>query len=748
MLKKFKYFLLVLSLVTSSAFYATHIVGGELYYDFIGGSSYKITLKLYRDCFNGQAPFDGQTGGSPALLHVFDASGNLVRQVDLLIPIVTNVPPSINNPCIQTPGGICVEEGKYQVTISLPPLAGGYKLVYQRCCRNNTILNLTNSGAQGASYQAFIPGPELALVNSSPRYNNFPQIFICNGLNITFDHKATDPDGDVLLYSLCSPYNGLDACCPIITNPAFGPNTGPSCVSPPPICPSVAVAPPYAFVNFVAPYNGSYPISSNPSLAINSSSGLLNGKPNINGQWVVGICVEEWRNGNLLSKHYRDFQFNVVTCSVTVISAVQDQASKCQGDTVNFVNNSFGASTFHWDFGINEIVTDTSNIANPMYVYPDTGIYNVTLIANPGKPCADTIKKPFYIYPRLNIGYVPQGVQCVKKNNFNFSVFGSYINSATFNWDFGTAATPNTSTLKDPTNIVFTQPGKYFVKVIGKQYTCIDSFIDSVRVLARPTAIINNFPTALCDPGKVSFSNGSVSEYFGGYFWEFSDSTFSYEYQPTKTFSPVGIYSASLTMIRGAPCPDTSKTSINTITINPVPTAYFIATPTLASIFEPIISFVNASTPDAVKFNYDFGDGEFSDFMNEQHVYAGPRTYTVIQTVYNKFGCADKQQGIIKIEPEFRFFIPNTFTPDENNLNDIFRPVTIGVSEFSFEIFDRWGHKVYTGNDVEKGWDGTLKGKKCKQDVYVWKISFLNEVSRKFEIKTGHVLLLTDSGEY
>ena len=191
MLKKFKYFLLVLSLVTSSAFYATHIVGGELYYDFIGGSSYKITLKLYRDCFNGQAPFDGQSGGSPALLHVFDASGNLVRQVDLLIPIVTNVPPSINNPCIQTPGGICVEEGKYQVTISLPPLAGGYKLVYQRCCRNNTILNLTNSGAQGASYQAFIPGPELALVNSSPRYNNFPQIFICNGLNITFDHKAT-----------------------------------------------------------------------------------------------------------------------------------------------------------------------------------------------------------------------------------------------------------------------------------------------------------------------------------------------------------------------------------------------------------------------------------------------------------------------------------------------------------------------------------------------------------------------------
>jgi gliding motility-associated-like protein len=726
---------------------ATHIVGGEMYYDFIGGSAYKVTLKLYRDCINGQAPFDGQNGAAAALLHIFNASGNLVQQLDMGVPVVTNVPPSINNPCIQTPGGICVEEGKYVLNVTLPPLAGGYKLVYQRCCRNNSILNIVTPGGTGSSYQAFIPGPELALTNSSPRYNNFPQIFICNGLNITFDHKATDPDGDVLVYSLCSPFNGLDGCCPIITIPAMAPGSS-FCNNPPAICPTVAAAPPYAFVNFVPPYSGSYPIASNPSLAINSSSGFLNGKPNINGQWVVGICVEEWRNGNLLSTHYRDFQFNVVTCSVTVVSAVADQPSKCQGDTINFVNNSFGATSFHWNFGINEIFSDTSNAANPTYVYPDTGVYNVTLIANPGKPCADTVKKPFYIYPRLNIGYIPQSVQCLKNNNFNFNVFGSYINSATFNWSFGAAATPSTSNIKDPANVKFTQPGKYFVKVVGKQYTCIDSFIDSVRILARPTAIINNFPTTLCDPGKISFSNGSVSEFPGAYLWSFSDSTYSYEYQPTKIFSPAGIYSASLTLFRGAPCPDTSQTSVNTITVNPVPTAYYVATPTVTSIFEPNISFINASTADAIKFNYDFGDGEFSDFMNEIHTYRVPRTYTVIQTVYNKFGCLDKHSDIIKIEPEFRFFIPNTFTPDENNLNDIFKPITIGVSEFSFDIFDRWGHQVYSGNDIEKGWDGKLKGKACKQDVYVWKISYLNEVTRRYEIKTGHVLLLQDSGEF
>lgn len=718
-----------------------------MYYDFVGGSTYKVTLKLYRDCINGQAPFDGQGTASPALLHVFDAAGNLVQQVNMGVPVITNVPPSINNPCIQTPNGICVEEGKYEVNITLPPLAGGYNLVYQRCCRNNSILNIITPGGTGSSYQAFIPGPEKALVNSSPRYNNFPQIFICNGLDLTFDHKATDPDGDVLVYSLCSPYNGLDGCCPMITNPPMAPGTS-FCNNPPAVCPTAAIAPPYAFVNFVAPYSGSYPIASNPSLAINSSTGLLTGKPNINGQWVVGICVEEWRNGTLLSTHYRDFQFNVVTCSVTVISAVADQPSKCQGDTINFVNNSFGASTYHWDFGINEIFSDTSNIKNPTYVYPDTGVYYVTLIANPGKPCADTVKKPFYIYPRLDIAFVPQGVQCLKNNSFNFSLLGTYINSATFNWDFGSSATPNSSTIKNPSNVVFTQPGKYFVKVIGKQYTCIDSFIDSVRILARPTAIINNFPTALCDPGKISFSNGSVSEYYGGYIWSFSDGTYSYQYEPTHTFSPAGTYSVTLTMTRGAPCPDTSITSINTITVNPVPTAFYVATPTVTSIFDPLIYFENGSSSDATNFFYNFGDGGTSDFMNEQHVYQLPGTYTVVQTVYNRFGCADQAIGLIKIEPEFRFFIPNTFTPDENNLNEIFRPVTIGVSNLSFDIFDRWGQKIYTGNDLEKGWDGKFKGKMSKQDVYVWKISYLNEVTRKYETKVGHVLLLNDSGEF
>jgi len=732
--------------VTGKVAFATHIVGGEMYYTKTGTNTYSVTLKVYRDCFGGVPPFDGQNGTLPALLHIFNNNGTLLNQLDLGIPVVTPVPPSINNPCIQTPGGVCVEEGRYTITLTLPPLAGGYHLVYQRCCRNNTILNLTNPGAAGATYKAFIPGPELVADNSSPRFNNFPPIFICNGIPISFDHAATDPDGDDLVYSLCPAFSGLDACCPIVGN-SLAPNNTPMCVNPPAICPNAASPPPYPPVNYQGTFSGGYPVASNPSLTVNSTTGYMSGTPNLNGQWVVNVCVQEFRNGQLLSTHYRDFQFNVVTCSITVISVIAEQASKCMGFTIPFTSQSIGASSYKWDFGVIEIFNDTSNVINPTYTYQDTGTYFVTLIANPGKPCADTTVKKVFVYPTIDIQFDPQPLQCLKNNSYHFDVKGTFINAASFNWDFGDAATPKQSTDKSPSNVVFSEPGKFFVKLVGKQYTCIDSFIDSIRVLDRPKALIENLPTALCDPASVFLSNASISEYPASYLWQTSNGGNYQSFDANHVFSPAGVYSVSLTLVRGAPCPDTSQTSINTITVNPSPRADFIFSPTLTTIFDPEIYFENNSSPDAVSFFYDFADGNTSSFMNEKNVYQKHGTYPVSLSIKNRFNCTDKIIKDVKILPEFRFWIPNTFTPNGDGLNDVYMPISIGILDYTFEIFDRWGEKIFVSNEPYDGWDGTFKGVKCKQDVYVWRISYFNEVNRKNELKTGHVLLLNNGFE-
>jgi len=678
---------------------------------------------VYRDCFTGQAPFPGINDGvspiTPAILTVFNNDSILVDTFDIGAPLITQIPPTINNPCIQPPGGICVEEGVYTYTLTLPPKNGGYYLVFQVAYRNNTILNLVAPNSQGATYYTFIPGPEIAAINSSPRYLSFPPIFICNNVTFTFDHKATDPDGDQLVYSICPPFNGLPA--------------------------GQAPPPPYLNVNYVSPYNGAYPIAANPAFSINPATGLLTGKPNMSGQFVVGICVQEFKSGTLINTHYRDFQFNVVPCIVNVVSAIANQKSQCEGSTITFTNSStsnIGSLTYYWDFGVPGILSDTSNAFSPTYTYQDTGKYEVLLIANPNKPCRDTIKQTVYVYPKLQINFPPVNKQCYKGNSFTFSAQGVYLPYATFNWDFSSVATPSTSTLKNPANITYSQPGKYFVKLIAQQYTCIDSFIDSIRVVAPPVAKINNLPASWCDPATVGFSNGSSSDLPVTYEWFFSNGNTSHAFQPVQVFTPPGVYSATLVVTTTSLCIDTSIASVNNITVNLTPKAGFTFSPQVTTIFDPQITFMNNASWDVSTWQYNFGDGTGTSYADDIHFYHEYGNYIVTQIVSNTFNCSDTLSQVVKILPEFRFWIPNTFTPDENLVNDHFMPIAIGVIEYEFDIFTRWGEKIYNTQNPKEGWNGFYKGKECQEDVYVWRITFKNVVSSEEEVHYGHVLLL------
>lgn len=196
--------------------------------------------------------------------------------------------------------------------------------------------------------------------------------------------------------------------------------------------------------------------------------------------------MKEYRNNVLLNTHFRDFQFTVIPCTVAVQGYIADQTQQCLGQTVNFTNYSINNSlshSYHWDFGVLSNSSDTSNLTNPTYHYQDTGIFTVSLIANPGATCTDTVKKEVYVYPPFKIKFKPQDKQCLKKNSFSFVTQGDYFPEATFNWNFTSFATPTTSALKDPSGIHFNHAGIYFVKVKAQQFACRDSFLDSVRVL-------------------------------------------------------------------------------------------------------------------------------------------------------------------------------------------------------------------------------------------------------------------------
>lgn len=500
--------------------FATHIVGGELIYDFLYKDAftnhdfYRVTLKVYRDCAAGNADFDGTNtfNSSPAIITVRTSGGVLTGTYNIGSPFITKVPPTINSRCIGVPGGICVEEAIYSMVLSLPPSQDGYNIIYQRCCRNNTINNLLTPGEIGSTYYTKIPGPNnIANPNNSPRFKKFPPIFVCNNVNFIFDHSATDPDNDSLAYSFYTPFLGLDACCP-----AIGPQNVGNCSAPPPFCDLSAAAGPYGLVPYISPYSESYPLDANPAFAIDAVTGILSGRPTLIGQFVVGICVKEYRNGLLINTHFRDFQFNVRNCNAEVVANIKDQFTTCMGNTINFVNLSTATGsvpTARWDFGVNNLLNDTSNLFSPSYQFPDTGRYVVTLIANPGKDCSDTIKKVFYAYPPFDVKFPPKATQCFSNNSFNFNPGGLYPVGTSFKWDFTSSANPSVSILPEPKNVVYDKAGVFIVTLSANYAICRDTAIGKVQVFDP-----ENFPSETWDTtvviGQLIPLNGFVG---GGY---------------------------------------------------------------------------------------------------------------------------------------------------------------------------------------------------------------------------------------
>jgi gliding motility-associated-like protein len=720
-----KYLAVFCFVVFASQMNASHIVGGEIYYDYLGSDNYKITLKVYRDCFNGQAQLD-----NPARIVIFDVNGAIVDTLHFVLRSQNNIAPSINNPCITPPGQECVEEGLYVDTVNLPPLTGGYYIVYQRCCRNNTILNIPQPGQKGTTYWEHIPGPEQAAPNSSPRFNKFPPIYLCNGVQIKFDHSATDPDGDALVYSLCAPYDG---CSP--------PGSGPCPITPPP----------YNNLQFLSPYSGSYPMSSNPVININSATGFLNGTPDINGQWVVCICVQEFRGGQLIGTHYRDFQFNIVTCQIAVLAQFNDQASPisplknqfCTGMTIKFTNSSINGTDFIWNFGDPSTFADTSHLTNPSYTYPDTGKYVVTLIANPGKPCADTTTETYYIYPALTPSFVAPPPQCIANNNFSFNVGGQFASYSTFNWTFGPAASIQTSTLQNPSGVVYGSPGSFPVSLLVQQKMCQKTLVDTVEVYAMPTASFTSDSISGCDPLSVTFTNTSVSDFPITYVWMFGDGTTSGVKNPTHVYSPAGVYNVSLAISSTIGCPGTNTFVVpGMVNVLPAPFAAFNFSPTSTTIFDPDIYFTNQSL-NAFTWSYDFGDGQSSTVSDPIHTYNTYDSYTVVLTAISNFGCVDTAVRIVTILPEFKFWVPNCFTPgNKDGMNDVFVPIVICAEEYEFYVYTRWGELIFKSKTPLEGWDGTYKGKPCQPDVYAWLITFTNAETRLYEEHRGHVTIL------
>lgn len=424
----------------------------------------------------------------------------------------------------------------------------------------------------------------------------------------------------------------------------------------------------------------------------------------------------------------------------------------CLGLASSFINtsttNSGSITTTQWDF-TNDGVTDNNTI-NPNYIYPTTGTYTVSLTSITNKGCTNVFTATTSVNSAATVSLITTAA-CYGSPNLFSSVLTptvSGINTYTYNFGDG-----NTSSASAPSytyqNASQTIATVYNVSVTVNSNGCVSYGTNTVMVYPLPipnfiaTNTCVNTPSNYFD-GAASITNDGTS--INSYNWFFGDTKTESKTiaQTTHTYNNASVYTVTLSVTSGLGC---MASITKTVEVYPKPVANYEIAPDLGTILAPKVGFVNTSSQH-INFWWDFGDGQNagkdSTTVSPIHTYdtETPTSYISMLIVENNFGCRDTTYKTVNIGPEFIFYIPNSFSPNNDGINDVFTGTGVGIIEYEMNVFDRWGSVVYTSNDIYKGWDGKdKKGEPSKLDVYSWKVD-LKDVFNKKHNYVGHVTLL------
>lgn len=277
-------------------------------------------------------------------------------------------------------------------------------------------------------------------------------------------------------------------------------------------------------------------------------------------------------------------------------------------------------------------------------------------------------------------------------------------------------------------------------------YGCSNT--DSVNIIVHPLPFID-FETEnieSCTPYQLILELGALSENISDYNWYLDNQQISNSAFVDHIISTPGVYDLSFTGISEFGC-ISEWAEDNVITIYPAPFANFTYNPAYVSTIDNEVIFENLSV-EGSEYSWDFGTGDSSNefspiysFPNEQ---AG--IYMTCLEVLSEFGCRDTTCRQVVLENEYVFFAPTAFTPNNDGLNDVFKPIFQGFenSTYELQIFDRWGTKIFETNDTNEVWLGDVRGGStyAENGSYSWKVKIKVELIADYHEYNGHVVLV------
>lgn len=307
----------------------------------------------------------------------------------------------------------------------------------------------------------------------------------------------------------------------------------------------------------------------------------------------------------------------------------------------------------------------------------------------------------------------------------NFTIGNDPIVSSV--WDFGDG---NTSSVTEPSH-TYSVPGTYFPSLtVTTQQGCSKTLSDTVRVYGTPNPIITA-DTVVCINEQLLL-NGSLvlADTAITYNWSFGNGSTSNVQNPNTRYGSAGNYTITLEAVNKLGCKDTTSHRVM-VPQNPVIT--FSGNPVIpvgTGINIPVTYSPNVTT-------YAWTPTQWLSCTNCPVPFAQPKSTTKYNVnVTDIYGCTSNNDiTIVVVCNDRNFFIPNTFSPNNDGNNDVFYPRGNGVARVqSMRIFNRWGELVFerknfAANDPALGWDGTFRGRKADSDAYVYIIELICENS-------------------
>jgi gliding motility-associated-like protein len=389
--------------------------------------------------------------------------------------------------------------------------------------------------------------------------------------------------------------------------------------------------------------------------------------------------------------------FTFINCNRVLFTAPENSPSTCSG-----MNNP--VTGVSWNFNDPASGLDNySNSLNPTHLFPHAGTYHITMVMS--YSCGiDTVKQDISILQNANFATLTN----IDSNIcLGQSVVLTSVGGEAYSWNTG----ENTSSIIVSPSVTYT-----YSVIVSNTVGCKDTLKQKIFVHEKPNVGIMGRDT-ICQGNPV------VLKAYGGksYKWNTGDTDAEIRIEPEKT----ALYSV---MISNGFCSEAA--SLNVV-VKETPEVN-VSSPNSAETYTEF----NASGGES----YQWYPSEGLSCSTCPDPIASPaETTTYCLAVTGRNGCVDSSYVTATISV---IYIPNAFSPDDNNINDVFKPKLKEVRNYQFLIFNRWGDKVFQTSNPDEGWNGYYKGNLCEQSSYVYKINFIDNERQAFHEYTGNVTLL------